>query len=109
VGAFGVAWQPWLDPARRWGIGARLDGLLLFHDVSHLSQDDSRAAHLSRFVPGVDAAIEGAYRFSDHASVVGALGAEVAFGRTDVVVNEQLVVSLPPGRVLAELGLRVSF
>jgi hypothetical protein len=109
VGAFGVAWQPWLDPGRRWGLGARLDGLLLFHDVSHLSQDDSQAAHLSRFVPGIDAAVEGAYRFSDHAAVVGALGAEVAFGRTDVVVAQQPVASLPPGRVLAELGLRVSF
>jgi hypothetical protein len=109
VGGLGMAWQPWLDPARRWGVGARLDGLLLFHDVSHLSQDDSQAAHLSRFVPGIDAAIEGAYRFSDHAAAIGALGAEVAFGRTDVLVHQEPVASLPPGRVLAELGLRVSF
>jgi hypothetical protein len=109
VGGVGMAWQPWLDPARRWAVGARLDGLLLFHDVSHLSQDDSQAAHLSRFIPGVDVAVEGAYRFSDHAAAVGALGAEVAFGRTDVVVRQEPVASLPPGRVLVELGLRVSF
>ncbi len=109
VGGVGLAWQPWLDASRRWALGARLDALLIHHDLGHLSQDDPEVAHLSRFLPGFDAALEGGYRFADRAAFVGAVGTEVALGTTDVVVHDHQVASLPPARVLGELGLRVSF
>ena len=109
VGAVGVAWQPWLDAGRRWAVGPRVDALLLHLDIAHLSADDARATHLSRFMAGLDAAVEGTFRFADHAAVVGAVGTEVVFGRTDLFVHERQVASLPPARILAELGLRVSF
>jgi len=109
VGGAGVAWQPWLDARRRWALGARFDALVIHHDLGHLSEDDPEIAHLSRFLPGFDVAIEGGYRFADRAAFVGAAGTEVALGTTDVVVREHQVASLPPVRVLAELGLRVSF
>ena len=106
----GLAWQPWLVPAHhRWAAGVRVDGLLLYLDVAHLSEDDLQAAHLSRVLPGLDAALEGTFRFSDHAALVGALGTEVSFGRTEVYVHERPAASLPPAKVLAEVGLRVSF
>ena len=75
----------------------------------HLSEDDPEVAHLSRFLPGFDAALEGGYRFADRAAFVAAAGTEIALGTTDVVVREHKVASLEPIRVLAELGLRVSF
>jgi len=109
VGGAGVAWQPWLDARRRWALGVRFDALVLHHDLGHLSVDDPEVAHLSRFLPGFDAALEGGYRFADRAAFVAAAGTEVALGTTDVIVREHKVASLEPIRVLAELGLRVSF
>lgn len=109
VGGAGVAWQPWVDGRRRWAVGARVDALLIHHDLGHLSQDDPEVSHLSRFLPGFDAALEVAYRFADRAAVVGAAGTEIALGTTDVMVRGHEVASLTPARALAELGLRVSF
>ena len=105
----GVAWQPWLDAGRRWGAGARIDALVLFIDVAHLSEDDAQASHRSRFLPGVGAALEGTFRFSDHVSLIGAVGTEIVFGQTDLYVQERRVTSLPPTKLLAELGFRVFF
>ncbi len=109
VGGVGAAWQPWLDPSRRWAAGLRVDALVLHLDVAHLSEDDAKAAHQSRFMAGLDAAIEGTFRFSEHASLISAVGTEVAFGRTDVFVHARPAVSLLPAKLLAELGLRVTF
>ncbi len=109
VGGAGIAWQPWFDVRRRWAFGARLDALLLHHDVGHLSEDDPEVSHLSRFLPGFDVALEGGYRFADRAAVVAAAGTELALGTTDILVRDRRVASLPPTRLLVELGLRVSF
>lgn len=109
VGSAGVSWQPWLDARRRWALGGRFDALVIHHDLGHLSEDDPEIRHLSRFLPGFDAALEGAYRFADRAAFVGAMGTEVALGTTEVVVREHPVASLTPARLLGELGLRVSF
>jgi hypothetical protein len=109
TGAAGLAWQPWLDPQRRWAVGLRADALLVNLDVAHLSEDDAEAAHLSRFMGGVDGALEGTFRFAEHAALVSAVGTEVVFGRTDIYVGERQVTSLPPVKLMAELGLRVSF
>ncbi len=109
AGAVGIAWQPWLDPQKRWAVGARVDALLVHLDVAHLSEDDAQAAHLSRLMGGVDGAIEGAFRFAEHAAVVSAVGTEVVFGRTDIFVHDRQVTSLPALKLMAEVGLRVSF
>jgi hypothetical protein len=109
VGAAGIAWQPWLDQRRRFALGARLDALVIHHDLGHLSQDDPDVAHLSRFLPGLDAAVEGTYRFADRAGLVAAVGTEIALGTTEVVVRERQAASLTPVRIVGELGLRVSF
>ena len=109
VGSAGVSWQPWLDARRRWALGGRMDALVIHHDLGHLSQGDPEVTHLSRFLPGVDVALEAGYRFADRAAFVGAVGTEIALGTTDVVVRDHTVASLTPGRVLGEVGLRVSF
>jgi hypothetical protein len=108
-GAVGLTWQPWLDARRRWAAGARIDALVLHQELTHLSDDDPSGVSLARFVPGADAALEGAFRFADRALVVVAVGSEVALGKTSVVVRGREVASLSPVRLFGEMGLRVSF
>lgn len=108
-GALGLAWQPWLDADHRWSAGLRLSGLLLRHELVHLSEDDPEPAHRARFMPGLDAALEGGLRVLDYASIIAAAGTEVAFGETDVYVHDRQVASVPPVRLFAEAGIRVAF
>lgn len=109
VGAVGLTWQPWLDSRRRWAAGARVDALVLNHQLSHFSDDDPESVPLSRFVPGFDAAIEAAFRFSDRALLVAAVGPEVALGKTEIIVRGREVATLSPVRIFGEMGVRVSF
>lgn len=109
TGALGLAWQPWLDAEHRWSAGIRTDALLLRHELVHFSDDDPQPAHLARFMPGVDAALEGAYRLADHASLIAAGGTEIAFGNTDVYLHGSQVATVAPVRLFLETGLRVAF
>ena len=109
TGALGLAWQPWLDSEHRWSAGARIDALILRHELVHFSDDDPQPAHLARFMPGADAALEGSYRLADYASLIAAGGAEVAFGETDVYLHGNQVASVAPVRLFLETGLRVTF
>ena len=109
TGALGLAWQPWLDSDHRWSAGARLDALVLRHELVHFSDDDPQPAHLARFMPGADAALEGSYRLADYASLIAAGGAEIAFGETDVYLHGNQVASVAPVRLFVETGLRVTF
>jgi hypothetical protein len=63
----------------------------------------------SASVPGADLAVEGVWRFARDAAFVAAAGSEVAFGETDLFVKGRQVGDLVPVRILAELGLRVTF
>ncbi|MDB4936359.1 MAG: hypothetical protein JWP87_3331 [Labilithrix sp.] len=108
-GGVGLTWQPWLDARRRWAAGARFDALLLHHQLTHLSDDDPESVRLSRFVPGFDAALEGAFRFAGQALVVMAVGSEVALGRTEVLVRQHEAATLSPVRIFGEMGVRVAF
>jgi len=108
-GALGLAWQPWIDGEHRWSAGARVGALLLRHELVHFSDDDPQPAHLARFMPGLDAAVEGAYRLTDNASLIAAGGTEIAFGETDVYLHGSQVASVAPVRLFLETGLRVAF
>jgi hypothetical protein len=105
----GIAWATPLDAAARWGIGGRLDALLLGQQVVHLSADDPLPDHRFRVLPAAAGAIEGSWRFAEQASTVLAVGTEVAFGKTDVFVHHRNVVDLVPVRPFVEAGLRVAF
>ncbi|MDB4944122.1 MAG: hypothetical protein JWP97_3656 [Labilithrix sp.] len=107
--AAGITFQPWLDAQRRWALGGRASALLGYLDVEHFSSDQERGAHLSRFQPGVEAAVEGTYRFAEQAGFIGSAGTEVVFGKTDVYVGERRVTTIVPFKLVAEAGLRVSF
>lgn len=105
----GLTFQPWLDRSHRWAVGLRADGMLIVHQVSHLSDDDLEAKLLTRALPGLDGALEGAYWFANRAAVVGALGGELALGSTDIYVRQRRVAELTALRGLAEAGVRVAF
>lgn len=107
--AGGIAWQIWPTASRSFGLGARADLLLMRHEVVHFSADDPDDVHRSRFLPGVDVLLEGGIRLADHASLVAAFGPEIALGRTNIVVRGAEVGVVPPLRLCAEGGVRVSF
>jgi hypothetical protein len=109
LGGAGIAWQPWVGPSRRFGVGARADALLLAHEMVHLSADDTAPTHLTRVLPAADLALEGTWRFVEQAGLFVSFGTEVAFGRTDVYVHSRLVAELAAVRVFGEAGVRVSF
>lgn len=109
IAAVGVSWLPTIDRQRRWAVGARIDALALWQEVVHLSSDDEAPVHAGRLVPGLDLALEGAYRFTPSAAFVVAVGGETTFGKTDVYVHRRLVANLAPVRGISEVGLRLAF
>lgn len=110
TGGLGLAWRSWTPTlTRRFAFGARVDGLALREGMSHQSADDPSAVHESRWLPGADAILEGSWLFTDGASVVAGGGAEVAFGKTDVVVHGAEAASIPPLHALLFAGIRARF
>lgn len=107
--AAGIAWQLWPTSSRSFGVGVRADVLLLRHEMVHFSADDPDDVSRSRFLPGLDLLLEGGLRLADHAALVVALGPEIALGRTTIVVRGTEVGVVPPLRLCAEGGVRVSF
>ncbi|MEO8899887.1 MAG: hypothetical protein ABI627_00050 [Polyangiaceae bacterium] len=98
-----------LGPSSRFSLGGRAGGLLLRHEVSHLSADDDFPDRKSRLLLGADALVEGAWHFSPNAGFVAGVGAEFAFGHTDVFVKGDKVADIPPLRGLLELGIQAKF
>ncbi|MBS2019569.1 MAG: hypothetical protein JST00_42300 [Deltaproteobacteria bacterium] len=109
AGAAGIAWQAWPSSSRTFGIGARADVLLLRHEVVHFSSDDPADTARARFMPGLDLLLEGGIRLADHAAVILAAGPEIALGTTKIMVRGAEVGVVPPLRLCAEGGVRVSF
>jgi len=107
--AGGIAWQTWPSASRAFGVGARVDALLLRQEMVHFSADDPDDVSRSRLLPGIDILLEGALRLADHAALVLAFGPEIAFGTTNIVVRGGEVGVVPPLRLCAEGGVRVSF
>ncbi len=107
LGAAGLSWQTILGS--RWGLGARADFLVMRQEISHLSADDPDPVSRARFVPGGGAFAEASARLIDHAWVILAIGPEIAFGKTTVVVAGREVGAVPPVRLAGETGVRVSF
>jgi hypothetical protein len=108
--AGGVALSPLGNAAtRRASLEVRTDVALLYESLGHLSPDDVDRVRRARLVPGGDLVIEGSIRVLGSAAVVLGVGAEVAFGRTDVFVHERKVAVLPPLRLVSSLGLRHYF
>ena len=109
-GGLGVVLVPWPTmPGRPWEVGARLDALVMREELSHFSSDDVVPDRQSRWLPGADAAIEGTWFFAPAAGLTGAMGTEMAFGETTVSMLHAQVATIPPVRLVWQLGVRAGF
>ena len=111
--AAGVAWT--MLPATRTTpleLGARLDALLMREQLTHFDAEDATDTEpvtAMRWLPGADAAFEATWLFSPNAGFLGSFGAELALGRTDVTIHREWVASIPPVRLVLQLGVRAMF
>jgi hypothetical protein len=108
--AAGIAWVPF--PATRttpFELGARIDALLMREQLTHFSSDDIEPVPAMRWLPGADAALEASWLFSPSAGFLGSFGTELAFGKTDVTLHQARVTSIPPVRLVLQIGVRATF
>lgn len=108
VGA-GPTYVRWLGARRRASLGGRAAALLVYDRLSHFSGDEPEPFTSARVLPGARADVVVAGRFAENAGLFASLGAEVAFGKTDVYVRSARVTTLPPVRLLGSAGLRLTF
>lgn len=94
---------------RRFGLAFRADALLLYQSLSHLSEDDAAPIQSGRVLPGAAALLEGQWAVSPTLALFLGGGAEVAFGRTDVIVHLRKVAELAPFRLVVQGGLVAQF
>jgi hypothetical protein len=97
------------NPHQRIGFQARIDALLLYQSLTHLSADDVSPAHQDRWLPGADAVLLGTFDLTSAAAVVVATGVETAFGTTQIVVGAAPVAQVFPVRILADIGVLARF
>jgi hypothetical protein len=108
--AAGIAWLPLPATVNRpFELGARVDGLLLREQLNHFDSDDEEPAIAMRWLPGADAALEGTWLFGSSTGLLASLGAEFAFGRTNVTIERKIVTTIPPVRLVLQAGVRASF
>jgi hypothetical protein len=94
---------------RRFGLAMRLDALLLYESLSHLSADDPEPVRRGRLLPGAALLAEAHWSLSPTLALLLAAGPEVAFGRTRVLVRQAEVAELAPIRVAVQGGLVARF
>lgn len=105
----GVALRAWhTQGPRPLDVALRVDGLVVQEALSRPLDGDTFSRG-SRWIGGMDALVEGAWTFVPEAAFVGALGTEVVFGTTRVVLDDVGRASIPKLRLVGELGMRVRF
>jgi hypothetical protein len=87
-------------------IGARGAVVLVHYALARTETDGGKTAG-SHTLAGADIAGEGGFWIARHVAIVGAVGTELAFGTTRVLVGSSSVAVIPPVRLLGELGVRV--
>jgi hypothetical protein len=94
---------------RRFALALRLEGLLLYQSLSHLSDDDVSPVRRARLLPGATALAEGQWAISPTLALALGAGGEIVFGTTDVFVRQQKVAELAPVRLVVQGGLVARF
>jgi hypothetical protein len=106
AGGPGVAWRSHTPSlAYPLGFSLRADLLVVRHALSRAG-DASRPA---RWVPAAGLMLDVSWLLAARTAFFAAMGPEMAFGATDVVVHGERVATIPLLRGIAELGLRVRF
>lgn len=93
---------------RRMTLGARA-GVAVFHHTLTRNEPGGGNVSGNHTLGGFEAMAEGSYAFSPRIAVLAALGAEVAFGTTRVLVGPERVAVIPGVRPAVELGIRLAF
>jgi hypothetical protein len=94
---------------RRFAFAFRVDALLVYELLTHLSPDDPEPVRAGHLLPGARFFVEGHLAISPTLALLLAAGPEVAFGRTDVFVHQEKVADLAPFRLVVEGGLVARF
>jgi hypothetical protein len=105
----GISWDAIAStPEQPLGAGIRWNALAIMHQHSHLS-DEPEPIRKNRWLLGTSATLEGSLRLSEGAHALLSGGAEFAFGQTDVFLAGKSVATIPPVRLVADIGIRVRF
>lgn len=108
--AAGLEWWPLPTSSDRpLGFGLRVDLLALHHQVSATTSLQPETQ--GRFLSGADLLGAVALRLTSRVEFVAGLGAEMAFGTTEIRTGSppQTVATIPAWREIAEAGLRLGF
>ena len=108
--AAGAVWLPIVaTPKRPFELGVRADALLMRDQLTHFDNDDVEPVTAMRWLPGGYLGAEGCWFFSASAGLLTGFGAELAFGQTDVTLHQQVVTTIPPVRLVFQVGVRAVF
>jgi hypothetical protein len=99
-------WTVVLEP--RFTVGVR-SGLVLFHHALKRTRPDGGTTSGTHTLIGAELLAEASWALGSRFALLGALGAEVAFGTTRVLIGTDQVSLFPPVRPLGELGVRAIF
>jgi hypothetical protein len=107
-GSLGVFVGAFPDP-RTWTLGLRADLMVLHHALSRADQNGVDIRSAARALPGADLLAELGLAAGSRTRVVVALGAEYAFGTTEVYVGQDRVATIRRLRAVGEVGMRIAF
>jgi hypothetical protein len=99
-------WTVVLEPHLTVGVRS---GLVLFHHQLKRTRPDGGTASGTHTLLGTELVAEASWALGSRFALLGALGAEVAFGTTRVLIGPEEVTLFPPVRPLGELGVRAIF
>ncbi len=102
VGLYTIAFDP------RVTLGGRT-GLVVFHHSLRRTETGGTPISGSHTLLGAELMVEGSVAVSSRLGLVAAIGAEVAFGTTRVLIGPARVGVIPAVRPIAELGVRIAF
>jgi len=107
----GLEWWPLATSStRRLGLGLRGGALLIRHQVFATTTAGGTESY-GRFVPAAELIPMVAFAASKDVEILIGLGAEVAFGATEIRRGPELerVANIPPVRVVGQTGVRFRF
>jgi hypothetical protein len=98
-----------LPPTSAFVLGARLDVFASYFEAAHLSEDDVAPDRRHRWLVGGDVVAEAGFQLAGSMGLFSGIGLEAVPGKTEVYTHGNWVATVPPLRVVAELGLRAGF
>jgi hypothetical protein len=106
----GVVFHPWRSSlAQRFGASIRAEYLLVEESATHFPSGGAPSKTLGSVVSGLGVTAGASWRVAPEVELVGGAGMEEVFAPVYVEVQHVRLATIPPLRVLAEVGLRLDF